>query len=167
MKVTGICIQADRWWSSLGQWVSRYKVSAVFKSLCRDIRISGFEGRGNLCFWMSAPWTVYSYMSHDMNFLSCLWVCVPNVWGLWHARGSVLQYMRSLFTGICTRVWGNWTLLNVCTWDYEVSDLFGCVFPRMREVLPICGCIFHYVSSLIYLDVYVLGMRFLLCGCMV
>ena len=53
--------------------------------------------------------------------------------------------------------------LSVCLRLWCLSDLFGCLFPRMRDFWFGCGCIFQGVSSLIYLGVYVQGVRFLLC----
>lgn len=152
-KMTEICIRGDRCRSSLGHWVPRFEVSAVFGSLCPDIDISDFEGRVNLCPRVSAFWIVYGCMSQEVRFLNCLWVYVPNVWGPWYACGYMLQYMRSQLMGVCTRMWVIWALwvcvseimkslmcLDVCFPGWETSDLLVGIYSRMLLTWSIWVC---------------------------
>lgn len=136
-KVTGVCIQADWCWSSLGQWVPAYKVSAGFRSLCPDIDISGIESRANLfsgvsslnCLWVYVPRCEVpelfvavcpKYGVPDMLVALCCslrglcsWVCVPG------CEGS------ELFECVCMRLWG---LQSVWVWVSPEERCFICLW---------------------------------------
>lgn len=125
-------------------------------------------------YWHFWFWGQSEFVSQGVSFLNCLWVYVPG--------GKVPE----LFVGVCPKcvrsllcLWLHVAVyevsahgcmyqdvsylssLSMRVWDYEVSDVFGCMFPRMRDFWFACGYIFQDVTYLIYLGVY--GVRFLIC----
>lgn len=114
-------------------------------------------------------------VSQGVSSLNCLWVYIPGCKGPGLFMSVYPKCVRSLTCswlyvavyevsvhGKMYQAWEIWALW-VCVPDDEVSDQFGCLFPRIRDFWFGCGCIFQDVSSLIPLGMCIWGVRFLLC----
>lgn len=130
--------------------VSKFNVTA-FESWVPESVSQGVSSLN--CLWMyisgcKVPRLFMSVYPKCVGSLTCLWLYVA-------------VYEVSVH-GKMYQVWEIWALW-VCVPDDEVSDQFGCLFPRIRDFWFGCGCIFQDVSSLILLSMCIQGVRFLLC----